>query len=247
METTLKMKPISLLKSFIIFFAAGIFFYITIKLLVPVISAATGQTEYIVWLFTGSFVLFLPLFITTFYLLKKDGCSMRVRDIARALNLKPLHIKDIAYIAIGMLVASILCGIIIAVMMFCFKSFTLSSLSSVSPIKVSPLHGKQLWFATFLPVFFFFNYVGEEILWRGYILPRQTIAGYGKFAVIINALFHCIFHFVFGWKPLVIMFPMMVLMPYIVYKTKNTWTSIIIHFLIGAPSQLLIIMGLLVH
>lgn len=247
MKTEYEVKPISLFKSFMIFFIAGILFYITIKILVPAISASTGQTEYIVWMFTGSFVLFLSLFVTTLCLLKKDGCTMRLHDIARALNLKPLHKKDIAYIAIGMIVASVLCGIIIEAMMLSSKSFTLRSLSTVSPIKVSPLHGSQLWFALFLSVFFFFNYVGEETLWIGYILPRQLLAGYGKFAVLINALFHCVFHFVFGWKPLVMMFPMMILMPYVVSKTKNTWTSIIIHFLIGAPSQILIITGLLVH
>ncbi|MCB7302854.1 CPBP family intramembrane metalloprotease [Bariatricus massiliensis] len=45
---------------------------------------------------------------------------------------------------------------------------------------------------------FFFNYVGEEILWRGYILPRQLNSNYGKYAILINALFHCSYHFVFG-------------------------------------------------
>ena len=247
MKTAWREKTLSLFKSFMIFFLAGLLFYIVIKILVPAISSATGQTEYIVWMFSGSFVLFLPLFLTTFCLLKKDGCKMELRELAKALNLKPLHKKDIAYIAVGMILASVLCGIIIAVMMLCSKSFTIRSLSNVSPIKVTPLHGGQLWFALFLPVFFFFNYVGEETLWRGYILPRQMIAGYGKYAVILNALFHCVFHFVFGWKPLLMMFPMMVLMPFVVSKTKNTWTSVIIHFLIGAPSQILIIMGLLVH
>lgn len=247
MKTAWREKPISLFKSFMIFFLAGLLFYIVIKILVPAISFATGQTEYIVWMFTGSFVLFLPLFVTTLCLLKKDGCKMDPRELAKALNLKPLHKKDIAYIAVGMILATVLCGIIIAAMMLCSKSFTIQSLSNVSPIKVSPLHGGQLWFTLFLPVFFFFNYVGEETLWRGYILPRQMISWYGKYAVILNALFHCVFHFVFGWKPLLMMFPMMVLMPYVVSKTKNTWTSVIIHFLIGAPSQILILTGLLMH
>ena len=247
MKTEYEMKPISLLKSFLIFLLAGMLFYIVLKILVPAISAATGQTEYIVWMFAGSVLLFLPLFLTTFCLLKKDGCKMEPREIAKALNLKPLHKKDFAFIAFGMIIAAVLCGGIVAVIMLCSNSITVRSLSDVSPIKVSPLHGNQLWFALFLPVFFFFNYVGEETLWRGYLLPRQMIAGYGKFAVILNALFHCVFHFVFGWTPLLMMFPMMVLMPYVVSKTKNTWTSVIIHFLIGAPSQILIIMGLLVH
>ena len=39
------------------------------------------------------------------------------------------------------------------------------------------------------------------------------------------------------------MFPMLILMPLVVSKTKNTWTSIIIHTLIGAPAQVMIILG----
>ena len=80
---------------------------------------------------------------------------MGLHDIAKALNLKSSHKKDIGYIVIGMIIAFILCGIIIAVMMLCSKSITIGSLSGVSPIRVFPLYGNKLWFTLFLPVFFF--------------------------------------------------------------------------------------------
>lgn len=247
LKTEYNIKPISLLKSFTIFATAGILFYIVIKILVPWITDVTGESEYIIWMFTGTFVLFLPLFIATLYLLKADGCKMNIHDIMKALNLKRITKYDIKYIIFGMLISVVLCGLVIFGMLLFLDSFTLDSLYNISPIKVEALHGRQLWYVLFLPIFFFFNYVGEETLWRGYLLPRQIMAQYGKFAVIINALFHCVFHFVFGWKPLVMMFPIMVLMPYIVSKTKNTWTSIIIHFLIGAPSQIMVILGIISH
>lgn len=247
MKTEYKVKPISFFKSFSIFAAAGILFYVVIKILVPWIAGVTGENEYIVWMFAGTFTLFLPLFITTALLLKADGCKMNLRDIARALNLKPITKKDIRYVVVGFSIAVVCCGIVIAGLLLFAGSFSVNSLYNLSPIKVSALHGGQLWFAIFLPVFFFFNYVGEETLWRGYILPRQMIARYGKFAVIINALMHCVFHFVFGWTPLVMMFPIMVLMPFVVAKTKNTWLSIMIHFLIGAPSQIMVILGVINH
>ena len=158
MKTEYEMKPIALLKSFFVFAAAGILFYIVIKILVPWIAAVTGGTEYIVWMFAGTLLLFLPLFITTLCLLKADGCKMNLHDIMKALNLKRIAKKDIKCVVIGLLAATILCGIIIG-MLFCFHVVTITSLYSISPIKVSSLHGKQLWFALFLPVFFFFNYV----------------------------------------------------------------------------------------
>ncbi|MDP4152772.1 MAG: CPBP family intramembrane metalloprotease [Bacillota bacterium] len=242
-----KIKPISFIKSFLIFALFGVWFYIVIKLLVPSIAASTGATEYIVWMFTGSFVLFLPMFAVTWFLLKKEGCKMDLRSITERLNFRKLTKKDILTTVGGFMISIILCGVIIIIMMLTDRALTVDSLYSISPIEVSPLKESQLWFALFLPVFFFFNYVGEETLWRGCILPRQLAAGYGSYAVIMNALFHCTYHFVFGWKPLVMMFPMMVLMPHLAAKTKNTWTSVIIHFLIGAPSQIMIILGIINH
>lgn len=238
-------KTISLSKSFIIFLIAGIQFYIVIKLIVPWLSYLLDTTEYIVWMFAGTFLLFVPIFSTALLLLKKDGYAMDFKTIMNELNLRKLRGKDILWVVLGLIIAGLLCCIIL-LLFWCFSdSFTVDSLYSISPIAVSPLHSKELWYVIFLPVFFFFNYVGEEILWRGYIFPRQLESYYGKYAIIINALFHCIYHFVFGMKPLILMFPMLILMPLIVAKTKNTWTSIIVHTLIGAPTQIMIILGLL--
>lgn len=238
-------KTISLSKSFSIFMIAGIQFYVVIKIIVPWLSHCLNTTEYIVWMFAGTFLLFIPIFSIALLLLKKDGYVMNFKTIQSALYLHKLSKKDYLWIIIGLIIAGLLCCIIILLFMFFSNSFTVDSLYSISPIAVSPLHGNELWYAIFLPVFFFFNYVGEEILWRGYILPRQLNSNYGKYAILINALFHCSYHFVFGIKPLIIMFPMLILMPLIVAKTKNTWTSIIIHFLIGAPTQIMIILGVL--
>lgn len=81
-------KSISLLKSFLIFAMAGIEFYIVIKVIVPLLSNIIGTTEYIVWMFAGTFLLFMPLFFTTLFLLKRDGYEMKANVIMPELNLK---------------------------------------------------------------------------------------------------------------------------------------------------------------
>lgn len=95
-------KTISLSKSFIIFLIAGIQFYIVIKLIVPWLSYLLDTTEYIVWMFAGTFLLFAPIFSTALLLLKKDGYAMDFKTIMNELNLRKLRGKDILWVVLGL-------------------------------------------------------------------------------------------------------------------------------------------------
>jgi hypothetical protein len=48
----------------------------------------------------------------------------------------------------------------------------------------------------------------------------------------------------FSLKAMLFFIPFMLFLPFIVYKRKNTYLSIIIHFLMGAPTQLFIALGI---
>ena len=74
-------ETISLPKSFCIFMIAGIQFYVVIKIIVPWLSRCLNTTEYIVWMFAGTFLLFIPIFSTALLLLKKDGYAMDHKTI----------------------------------------------------------------------------------------------------------------------------------------------------------------------
>lgn len=88
-------KTISLSKSFSIFMIAGIQFYVVIKIIVPWLSKCLNTTEYIVWMFAGTFLLFIPIFSTAILLLKRDGYAMDFKTIKSALNLHKLSKKTI--------------------------------------------------------------------------------------------------------------------------------------------------------
>ena len=235
-------KPIKLSSAFFMFLLPGIWFYIIIKILVPVSAELTGISNYIVWLILGTLLLNVPLFLYTIFLTKREG-YITFKAIIERLKVKNITFRDILWIVKSVIAAAVLTGVIILAYSKISAAFDINSLRDISPIAVVPLVGTQRIFLVFLPVFFFFNYVGEEVLWRGYILPRQLVSRYSKYACIINAIMHCVYHLAFGIKPLVLMIPFMILMPYIAYKRDNTTASIIVHFLIGAPAQTLIALG----
>lgn len=58
---------------------------------------------------------------------------------------------------------------------------------------------------------FFFNIVGEELLWRGYVQARLT----HKQAWILCSLFWFFFHLPFGFDLLVMLLPVIIVIPYV--------------------------------
>jgi membrane protease YdiL (CAAX protease family) len=89
-----------------------------------------------------------------------------------------------------------------------------------------------------------FNIFGEELLWRGFILPRQKLKS-DTASWTLNSLGWLLFHFAFGWKLVVLLLPILIINPFIVQKTKNTWTGILIHGLINGSGFLLITLGVI--
>lgn len=238
-----ELKPIGLLYSILLFLIPGIVFYLNINYLVPYLTKLLGWTPYLVWIITGTLFLFLPLFLLAFILLKRDGYSLDWTTIKERLMLKRISFQDVLWVVIGLIVCTAASGILIGLWKLFSPSFDIRELKEMSPIQVNPLVGKERIALLLLPIFYFFNYVGEEFMWRGYILPRQVLK-FGKYAWPLNMILHVVFHLAFSLKAMLFFIPFMLFMPYIVYKRKNTYLSIIIHFLIGAPTQLFVALGI---
>jgi len=154
-----EIKPMKIIPSIVLFLIPGIAFYININVLVPFITNITNWNSYIIWMFTGTFLLFGPLFALTFTLLKRDGYKLDFKTIKNRLRLRKTTSTDILWIIIGMIICTIISGIFIWIYSLLSKSFDLNELKGMSPIKIVPLIGKERFFLLFLPIFYFFNYV----------------------------------------------------------------------------------------
>ena len=87
---------------------------------------------------------------------------------------------------------------------------------------------------------FFFNIVGEELLWRGYIQSRLT----GRFPWQLCSLLWLLFHLPFGIDLMIMLVPVIVIIPYVFDKTRNLLTGIFIHGIFNGPVFVLISLGL---
>ena len=84
-----------------------------------------------------------------------------------------------------------------------------------------------------------FNVVGEELWWRGYLLPRQEATN-GRFAWVWNGLLWTVFH-VFKWWDLIGLLPVCLALAYVSQRTKNNWPALIAHFLFNGLALVMVI------
>ena len=141
----------------------------------------------------------------------------------------------------GLIVALLITILIIQLLKLSPYNFNLKKMENFLPITLRPLVGLEMLFLVFFPVSFFFNYVGEEILWRGYLFSRQELV-FGRWTWVISGVLHTIFHLHLG--PIIIpFFPFLFAIPFVYAKTKNVYIVILMHSLLGAPSDLLLALG----
>jgi len=83
----------------------------------------------------------------------------------------------------------------------------------------------------------FFNIVGEELWWRGYILPRQELA-FGRFTWLLHGALWACFH-MYKWWAVPFMLVTCQIIPFVAQKTKNTWPGIISHAFVNGVGIIL--------
>ncbi len=97
----------------------------------------------------------------------------------------------------------------------------------------------QYWIVVAYFVGWMFNILGEELLWRGMLLPRQVLR-YGQKAWIFHGIIWTLWHFFWTWN-LVSILPWSLALSYVTYKRQNTWIPIMAHGALNFIPLILII------
>jgi membrane protease YdiL (CAAX protease family) len=247
MKTEIKIKPLSIWKSILLFGIPGLLLFLGLTYGIPYFQKLGYKDVFLfpffLWL---PIIPLLPISIFFFRKEKKDNPSLK---LAERFRFKPITKTDWLWIIGGILFVFIFDFIIMEPIAKWMASKPLFSAPDHFPILFHPL--KEIVFPiksflgvsllgnwTFLIITIFLHttaILAEEFMWRGYILPRQE-ARYGKYAWLINGLlWGYLVHFVMPWN-FISFLPSMLITPFIAQRTKNTWTSLMIH---GIPNTIL--------
>lgn len=234
------LKKLGLFSSFSIFISASFLMYLLTKYLIPYLSKTTGQESILFWFIVAGLGIFTPLIILGIIILKSEGFSLNRESLAQRLRFRKLTKNDLIWTLFGFLIIAILSGLIMKLLLLIFGKFD----PSPSFMTFEPLSKGRYWLLLVWLPYWLLNILGEEFIWRGVMLPRQELA-FGKYTWIIHGFGWGLFHIAFGFKLLITLIPLLFIQSFIVQKTKNSWTGVILHGGINGPSFLAIAFGLL--
>ena len=239
-ENVMHLKGIGFIKSFAIFGIASLIMIIETQYVIPFLINITGWETIIFWFIVAGLGLFFPLLVTAALFLKNEGNSFNKVVWNERLRFKKMKKVDWLW-SIG---AIIVIGIFSALIIEILKTVIDNVSYQPSFMSFEPLTWERSWILLLWFPYWLLNIMGEEILWRGVILPRQEIV-FGKFTWLIHGCSWGIFHIGFGWQLLVTLLPILFIQSYVVQRQKNSWIGVVIHAGINGPSFLAIAFGLI--
>ncbi len=230
--------PIRYIDSLLIFAGAGLLLYGFTHLLIPYLGRKTGIEPVFFWFLCGGFGVFVPLLITAYLMLRREDVLRKSELWKDRLRFRDMTIVDSLWVIGSVVCIAIFSSAIIRGM----EAYLGTADYQPSFMRFEPLTPGRYWLLLVWFPYWLLNIMGEEILWRGVLLPRQE-ARAGKFGWLLNGFGWMIFHLAFGWQLLLTLLPTLFILPYAVQKQKNSWVGVAIHAVVNGPAFMAIAFG----
>lgn len=212
--------------------------YFATRIAIPWITDKLMVQPIVAWFISASVLIFIPMLVVSVILVRLEQKQFTFKSFLSRVRFKTLKTEDWLWIGLGVVLIIILTGFLF------YLEKSISPNSSVQPsfLKFAPLNSENRWILlAWLPMFFF-NIVGEELFWRGYIFPKQ-IKVFGKRTWFYNGAIWLIFHIPFGLNLIIMILPTIFLTTFAFQKTNNVKVSIAIHGIINGAGFLAIALG----
>ncbi len=253
MDSQDKIRPLGIMSTIVYWAIPATILYVSHYILVPILIRRTSLPYLIGYLiaWVSTMVLF---FIAAVVAYRLEGNPIRLATFTERYRLRRMNRQDWIW------TLGILGFVIISYFGLAFTSGWLAQWSFLAPHPVFPpefgpegaaarasgtFMGMTItgsgWVAVVYLFGWLFNIFGEELWFRGYILPRLEKA-FGKHAWVANGLMFTLNHI---WQPwnLLLILPGALVGAFVVQKRKNTWILIISHGLANAILLVLIILN----
>lgn len=237
-DTPRWIPPLGWRGTLIAFGAAGALLAFVTRVAIPAAVARTGIEPVAWWFVLGGLGVFAPLAVAALLVLRQE--SLDGTDIWRdRLRFRALSAADWR----AMLLAVALAGALSAVLQFALVSTGVVNALRPEYFALEPMGPGRRWILALWVPFFVLNVLSEEILWRGVVLPRQE-AALGAHAWLANAVGWGVFHLAYGVALLAVLAPILLVLPWLAQRQRNTWVAVGIHAGLNGSGFLAMALGL---
>jgi len=230
------LPPLPLWKALLLFAGTSIPIYLAVYYGIPTLQARgyTFLTSYLICFYPT----FVAIFILAIALYWREGNPLTWEAFRSRYRLRSIAGREWLW-TLGLLVFSISASLLLFPTARWLASLPAFAPPAHLPPELNPLKASipntfmatsvsRTWgYALAYFVGWLFNILGEELLWRGFMLPRQEVS-YGRFAWLIQGLLWTAWHIFWKWNLLALL-PITLGLPFVVQKTKNTTIGIVAH------------------
>ena len=248
MPTTIKINRIPLFQSFLFFVLAGLLFLLLERAALPYL-AKLGVHKAILFLLMA--VPHIIFFITALAGYHKEGNPWKWKALKTRFRYKPIKGKMILW---TLVIIPVYIVLYLAVYELAFPLVEKIHNAFPPPDILNKIMNNGETFAGFtvkgnwalIPLYgflYFFNVVGEEFLWRGYLFPRQELQ-HGKYTWLVHGLLWTMFHLFAPYNALLVL-PGALFMSYVVQRTQNNTLFLIAHAVLNGIPLVMLVMNII--
>lgn len=196
----------------------------------------TGLEPLAAWMILSIPLIFAPILALGLLILRMEG---RTRSLSERLWLARPSGRDWRWAALGLLAMGLGSG----------AMFSLCATLGLDPNPPFARHaqawtGERIWMLGLWLVYWPINILGENLVWRGVVLPRME-ARLGRRAWLLNASGWGIFHLAFGPGNLIVLLPTLLVVPFVAQRRRSTWLAVLLHAGLSGPGFLALALGLI--
>lgn len=226
-QTEATPPPIGLAASTSMFGAFSILLWLAIMAAIPWLRDAFGISPIIGWYVSGTAFVLVPMLIFGCLMAWRELPERSLSSLRKRLRLNTMNRGDVTWTIGGLFAIAAATAAILTLARYVDPHFRPAPWFMLHP----PGWSTSV-FAAWIPLFVS-NILGEELCWRGYLLPRQE-AALGRTAWLPNGILWCLFHWSFGWPIMLTLLPITLFLPWIVQRRRNTSVGVIIHGVFNA-------------
>jgi membrane protease YdiL (CAAX protease family) len=239
-ESNSALKPMGILESTVIFGSFSILLWAAIYQGIPWIRHEWNLPLMMCWFISGSIIALIPMILFAVAMGWRESSPSNLQMLKVRLRISRPSAADTFWVIAGLLLVVFFTALVFGIARYFKPDFL-----PVPPFMEVP-HSGLIWIIIAWIPLFVCNIIGEELCWRGYVLPRQQ-AAFGRFAWLVNGAMWFLFHWSIGFGTMLLILPTCFVVPAIVQRSQNTTVGILIHGIFNAAGFIGTVTGLMRH